>query len=76
VEFQRGQIRDYYMLPAGRLALDFKPSRMPRGFAGPAPVRRARVTAGHRALGRSALRDHFHALERIAGVTPVPGREW
>ncbi len=74
--YQSGVRDDYPMLPAGRLVLDFAPSRAPRRYAGPPPVRRARATVSDTPIGKSALHDLFHAFERLAGVTPLPGRGW
>jgi hypothetical protein len=68
------------MFPSGRLRYDIPPSRWP--VAGEAvtghasPIRRAKWDAPDQPIGTRTLTDLFHALERIAGVTPVEGRGW
>jgi integrase len=72
--------KDYPMFPSGRLRYDVPPSRWP--VAGEAvtghahPVRRAKWDAPDQPIGPRTLTDLFHALERIACVTPVEGRGW
>ena len=39
-------------------------------------IRRAKWDAPDQLIGTRILTDLFHALERIAGVTPVEGRGW
>lgn len=56
--YQRGEIEDYYLFPAGRLK------------RGKAVV--GRCTRRH--LWPTSIRGMFHALEQQAGVTPQPGR--
>src|SRR5690606_23417397 len=78
--FQAGLRDDYPIFPAGRLKYDIPPSRRPRRSRGDFPesdsIRRAKPTVSDQPIGKSALTDLFHALERIAGVEPIPGRGW
>jgi hypothetical protein len=65
------------MFPSGRLRYDVPPSRWPAageavtGYAH--PIRRAKWDAPDQPIGARTLTDLFHALERIAGVTPSRG---
>lgn len=72
--------KDYPMFPSGRLRYDVPPSRWPaagEAVTGHAhPIRRAKWDAPDQPIGTRTLTDLFHALERIAGVTPVEGRGW
>lgn len=66
---------DYPIFPAGRLRYDNPPSRWPRTSRGESgSSRRATLTVSNQPIGKIALTDLFHALERIAGGEPVPGR--
>ena len=40
------------------------------------PTRRAKPSVSNQPNGRGGLRDLSHELEKVAGVTPVPGRGW
>jgi len=66
---------DYPMFPAGRLRYDIAPSRVPRRKNGATPIRRAKLSAA-KPMNDRTLNDLFHALERAATVTPIPGRGW
>lgn len=78
--YQAGVRDDFPIFPAGRLKYDIPPSRWPRrnadGLPTSGPTRRAKDSVLNQPIGRSALTDFFHDLERIAKVEPVPGRGW
>jgi integrase len=76
--FQNGIRADYPMFPSGRLRYDVSPSRMPKRkkLQLTASTRRAKLSVSNKPLGKWALNDFFHELERLAGVEPVPGRGW
>lgn len=66
--YQAGEIEDYYLIPGGRLRTveDTKLGK----------VRRAQARHADRPLSRTALRDQWYELERIAKVEHVDGRNW
>lgn len=74
--YQDGLRDDYPMFPAGRLRYDISPSRLPRRQHTSTPVRRAKLSGSNAPMNDRTLNDLFHALERAAKVTPIPGRGW
>ena len=66
---------NYPMFPSGRLRYDVAPSRVSRRSA-VSPVRRAKQSVGDTPIGKRALTDLFHELERVAKVEPIEGRAW
>jgi hypothetical protein len=74
--YRAGEIRDYPLVPQGRLV-----GGVIRLYEGPPRVRPRRTPAVIRAhslqpLTRDALRKMFHELERLAGVQSRPFRGW
>ena len=68
---------NYPMFPAGRLRYDVAPSRVSRKRKDAAsPTRRSKLTVGDAPIGKRALTDLFHDLERVAKVEPIEGRAW
>lgn len=78
--YRSGSIPDYALCPAGRLRYNIAPSRRRKGSPPsihqvPPEVVRDPVRAATPVDDRT-LNDWFLELERIAGVTHVPGRAW
>lgn len=77
--YQAGQRRTYPLFPGGRLArpvaLSRRPERNGEYVELPDNELRAKpdVTVS---IGDRAARDHFHELERLAGVATIRGRGW
>jgi integrase len=78
--YQQGLREDYPIFPSGRLKYDVPPSRVPgrngRNRQQAHPIRRAKPSVSNKPIGKRGLLDQFHDLERIANVTPMPGRGW
>lgn len=78
--FQQDLREDYPIFPSGRLKYDVPPSRWPKrnlpGHLDEQPTRRAKLSVPDRPIGKRGLLDLFHRLEKVAGVTPMPGRGW
>jgi hypothetical protein len=74
--YQSGLREDYPMFPAGRLCYDIPPSRIPRAKREYSPIRLAKISVTDSPIDDRTLNDHFHALERVAGVECIPGRGW